>query len=347
MENALKSVVQVISNIVNVIKNLVGYVLGKVSWQELMESAGKLFREVGNFFAIINPIRYAYNLLMDSELTRHSFKELDKFTGGLLTDVTNLSDIAFRGMRGDAISKMELMRCAFAALKIAAVFSFGIGGALQINFTAAGGIVGSWFGNEICKHQTASNQGACKAAFAVVGAVTGSGIGNYLKDQAVVDTAFENVKDEASMREAERLAAEQAERTVFDSVYEAGQAEIKKQLSKEVVDQLEVICQRQNWAGDRECTVIGSIARDYIAKDPDKSLTQFLAEQAAELGVSLVLERVFPVESPEARAVRKEYVRRYYDVPYDVVYDEPQKSNAGALLALTAAGAGLLLLGAG
>lgn len=196
---AINQVVQIIGNIVKLIVQVVAAAFGIISWEAVGETLGEIARGVGNVLVLINPARMIYDVLMESRLTRHSFMELDKFTGGLITTAVNVSDLVGRGMRGDPISKEELIRDALLILQVAiVVFTGGAGLAIS---SAIGGMVG----REVCKHQ--ADKQTCmqliSAASLAAGAYVGGATLNEISD-TVLRSRITDVATLALVKECQR-----------------------------------------------------------------------------------------------------------------------------------------------
>lgn len=311
--SALTSVVNTIKQIGETIALIVRAVMGDVDWSEVFSSLGEIFQEIGNIMAVLNPARLVYNWLSEAPLTKHAFAELDKFTGGFITNVVNVSDLPWRAMRGDPISKREIL---LTIVTIIQVVGLVIGGPVAIAM-----FVGSMVGREVCKHQTQAKD-LCKASFQIVAAAFGQWT------VAAEEVTFQTLLQEASV----------------DYLRQRGIDEISVQAIR--------VCQEQNWVGDQECKIIGQVAANYIKNvtaDEEDQLPweEFLANEVARLGVEQLMLQWFPPESKEARAIK--WRIQYHDVivPYEVPGGIPNRNvSPGALLAL-AAGGMMLLIGAG
>jgi hypothetical protein len=353
LRKAVQSVVQIIGEVLKAVVQFIGACVGLVPWSEVLSSLAQVTKSISNLFIIINPSRYVFNVLNASELTRHSFQELDKFTGGMITDAVNISDLPFRALRGDAITKEELLRTALTAIKVAALITFGPGGA-ALNYAAAGALVGSWIGNEVCKYQEDKYKDACKVAFTAAGYITGGSYQQMLRDQAAVDAAYDRLAQEGASQgayEAANQAADRiADKAFSDYLTEAVVSEAQRRGQAEVVKGLTRMCEQQNWVGDRECRILGRVLENYINSPADMAWEDFLAQEAARLGVSLILEEIFPRDSKEGRAIRREYVRVYLDVPTPIDVSEPglvdQAPNPAGFLLIAGAAATILFMGA-
>lgn len=165
---ALEEIVHTIGQIGETIALVVRACLGQVSWQDVLGSLGKVFQDIGTAMVFLDPTRQAYNWLSTAPLTAHAFHELDKFTGGYITNIANLSDLPGRVLRGDAISTLELIKDAlFVITVVMMIVTFPEGLAVMLAMM---------LGRQVCSHQTEA-QGACMAAFQIAGLVVGDWAG--------------------------------------------------------------------------------------------------------------------------------------------------------------------------
>lgn len=177
--SALTEIVHTVEQIGRTISLIVEACLGNVSWNDVLGSLGKVFQDIGTAMVFLDPTRQAYNWLSKAPLTAHAFHELDKFTGGYLTTIANLSDLPGRVLRGDAISKYELIKDALFVIEVVVmIVTFPEGLALM---------VGMMVGRNVCSHQTEAKE-ACMAAFQIVGIAVGDWAGTG-------DTFFEALEN--------------------------------------------------------------------------------------------------------------------------------------------------------
>lgn len=115
---------QFLNNIGTVFSRL-GSEIQKIDWSQIGKNLGDWSHVVGNILTQINPVYLVWQGLSTNPITGHAFRELDKFTGGLLTSTTNVATLPSRVMRGDAISKKEIVEDALLGLKVASVVVSG------------------------------------------------------------------------------------------------------------------------------------------------------------------------------------------------------------------------------
>lgn len=351
----LDNIVQTVGQIVQAVFDVIAGIM-TLDWDRVVEGLGATVRGISNIAAQLNPMRIGHDVLTSVEWTKHSFNELDKFTGGMITNAVNVSDLPMRAARGDAISKAELLNTAIFGLQVAAIV---VGGPV-----AAGAMVGNMFGRELCKNVGNKEAvEACKVGVqivAVASAQYASSVydvswGGSMKDmltggskEVIYDSAGQVVSSGATdtlvqvqQNNLNALFLEQGNLTFYDYI-KTGTVELLNQrvveeATKEAIKQ----CQDGDWLGDRECAIIGQIASNYINAPPSKDWPTFLAEEAARLGVGLLVEQWFPEGSAEREAIK--YQLEYVTIPGQRVIIGKQESNLG-VFAMLAAGAGIMLM---
>lgn len=320
--DAITSVTDIVKNLGETIALVVRAAIGDVKWSEVFDSLGEVFQDVGNVIVVLNPDKLRTEFLTQSKLFSHAFSELDKFTGGMLTSQVNVSTLVYRAMRGDPISKRELLMDALFAIQVAGIIFAGPIG--------LGVAVGSMVGREVCKNQTQARD-ACLAAFMVLGAALGSygssatGLNwgsSYWNAGELSDAeaqAWLN-GDEAYAKFLENQAKEAAvasSKDFFVHLTAAGQ----KYLEQQGIDQLTVqavqLCQTNDVIGDRECEILGQVARDYVLSDEDTPWEEFLATEIAQIGAEELMLQWFPENSKEHQAIKRRWEIKYVDVPVD------------------------------
>lgn len=345
---ALNTIVQVVGQIIEVILKVITDVLNIIAWDKVFENLALVVREASNIAVQLNPTRLVYNFLAENPLTSHTFKELDKFTGGMITNLNNVSDLMYRAARGDAISKQELIKDAMFGLQVAALV---VGGP-----AAAGGLVGNMIGKEVCK-KAGDAKDACQIAVTVAAAATA----NYAADvygvnwglntgtEQLTDTSGQTVSTgttdtlvQAQQNNLNALFAESGTLNFSDylstTAYNVLQQRGVQEVSKRAIE----LCQQGQWVGDRECAILGQIAANYVNRPDGMDWPEFLAQEAARLGVSLLMEQWFPPNSPERRAI--EVVNN--TVPgQTIIYETKPKSSNGMLVLLAGGAAALLMIG--
>lgn len=112
-----------------VLRNFVNAVIEGIKhvFSEIAKIVSKIdWRKIAHIFMVeLNPLHIGYSLLSTNPITGHLFRELDKFTGGLFTSVESIATLGGRALRGDAISKKELISDAMFVCKVALVIVSG------------------------------------------------------------------------------------------------------------------------------------------------------------------------------------------------------------------------------
>lgn len=251
-----------------------------VNYDVARNAVGQIIRDASNVAVIMSPNRYYSEFLEQNPLTAHAFKELDKFSGGMLTSARNVSTLPYRAMRGDPIDKVELARDAIYGLQVLAIVTGG--GA------AIGAMLGNMVGREACKTiQHDDQKTACQLAFTIAGVVTGQSVGD------VLSTTGEGLEPDIFSDRFENHFTTAIEKTFNSKVVDAA--------SKVAV----VLCKTNQWAGPTECAVLGRIAADYARSGGKEDWLQFLAREAAQIGVGLLIAGAMPPNSPERVAIER------------------------------------------
>lgn len=336
IEGSLQSVIKVIEHIGETIALIVRAAFGDVSWDEVLNEMGKIFQDVGAVFIYLNPITMSYNWFSQSRLTAHAFNELDKFSGGMLTSGANVSSLVFRAMRGDPISKAELVGDLVFIIKVGLlVVTAGAAGV----WVAAGGFVGAAIGREVCKHQTEAVQ-ACQVTFAILGAALG-GWAEALSNATAEETAFlagdaayeDFLREQAAQgftaaEESAWLAGDQAYATYLNSAAGSGSTSLLAHLadaSSELLNKIgydmitqEAIkkCKQGQWVGGHECELLGRIAGKYLKAPEGTDWAEFLGREAVMIGAEELLLQWFPPASNEFQSIQQWQIK-YVDVPVE------------------------------
>ena len=113
--------------------------LSQIDWQNFFSEENLQFigQQLANVVLQINPAYIASQAFSTNPLTEHLYRELDNLTGGTLSTSMNVTTLPMRALRGDALSKEELLKDAIFALQIAVVVLSG-GTASSIVSTASG-----------------------------------------------------------------------------------------------------------------------------------------------------------------------------------------------------------------
>lgn len=324
--------------------------VGDVKWSEVSRSAGKVVRQVANVHVLMNPARFWAQVAQESTLTRQAFKDVDLFTGGMLTSGINVSDVVQRSIRGDAITKEELIRDAMFALQVLAAVATGGSGAAVV-----GGIIGTMVGQQVCSKQT-KMKNECMVAFQLLGTFLGSwgaGIEQAVAKASLNQATKDAVKLCASKgwagnKECEILGnlassyiTSKDPRTWEDFLLEEskkyGVTYAFNKATEIAIDN----CRKANWTGDKDCDAIGNMMSKYLLMpEPRKPWEDFVTEELASRGLESLVDKLLP--KPEViLPPEPSFDIVYADVPGQTVIYE-QKTNPALFLVL-AAGAALFL----
>lgn len=345
MGNILESVVQAIGALIQAVINIIGGVLSLIAWDRIFDNLGIFVRGYFNLVDQLNPARLWVSFLSTNEITSHTFSELDKFTGGMITSAANVSTLMARAGRGDAITKEELLKDAIFILQVASVI---IGGP-----AAAGGLVGSMVGREACKN-AGDGKEACQIAVTIVAAASANYAADYYgaawgpSGASTVDPSSQSgsVASDTLVttqrNNLNNLFIEGGVRDFSNYLTEGATQVLTQRGVQEATREAVSLCQSGGWAGDKECAILGQIASNYINAPVGVDWPTFLAQEAGRIGVSVLLEEWFPDGSPERRALQ--YQINYVDIPgQTIIVESKKKSNLG-VLALVASGAAALFL---
>lgn len=335
--HALEKTMQAIGKVGETIALIVRAIIGDVSWNEVLNELGSIFQDVGAIIVYLNPAVSSYEWLSTSRLSAHAFAELDKFTGGMITTATNVSSLVGRAMRGDPISKQELIAdIVFIIQVVLIVFT---GGA----WVAIGVMLGTMVGREVCKHQTEARD-ACLVAFQILGAAAGawgqalysSGFSaaeqeawlggdetyaKYLEDQA--KQGFSAAEENAWLNGKEAYAnyvqseARAGSTSFLSQLSRASEAYLNRVGIDQATQQAVRACQSGHWVGNNECAILGHVASDYLKSPANTSWPEFLGQEIVKVGAEQLMLQWFPPDSPEYRAIQDAWNIRYVTVPVD------------------------------
>ena len=351
LQGVLESTIAAISHIGETVALIIRAAIGDVSWTKVLDEMGVIFQDIGAVLVYINPVTFGYNWLKEAPLTSHAFNELDKFTGGLITTAANVSSLPGRALRGDPISKQELILDALLIITVVAIVYTGPVG--------LGVMLGTMVGRQVCSKQTEAKD-ACMVAFQIAGAASGSWV------SAATDVTWGTAAENASEYAAGEMSDAEAQAWLAGD--DAYQAFITTQEENIALSQTTAflphltaaaenylltagintatrraaeLCQAAHLLGSNECKILSQVAADYIKSPAEQDWEDFLGEEVARIGASQIMLQWFPPNSPEAASIKKWQIK-YVDMPADQTQN---KLDPKALL-LLAGGAALVLMGA-
>lgn len=321
--------VKLVTNVFSTIANIIGNILDAIGFTKLMLSIASgvksIVKSIANVLVKYSPDQFVVGVLERSQFSKHTFKELNKYTGGIFTTAANVSTLVARAAAGDTITKQELLRDAIFVLQVAAI-CFGAA-PLAV---ALGGIVGADLGNYACQgvSQGKNSQAVCKSAFTVVGVAAGTYYDGLptATDQALVNefnTSSENnledtqlnaeaeasgITDQAATSEASEAAAETTQVTLANPQFTqvlstSGQNYFTTQTINLATQTAIKACQKGQWVSQGACLILGQIANTYLQSGGNVDWPTFLAEELLKLGILSLAKSWFPVGSPEYNAI--------------------------------------------
>jgi len=121
-------------NSIEYVNKSISQQLSYIDWGQIGRNLGDAASVIANVLIQIDPEHASYMLFTTTDIggisTGHTFNEFNKVTGGLFTSVDNVWTLPSRVVRGDPISKAELVDDAMLLLKVAViVMTFGTAGA--------------------------------------------------------------------------------------------------------------------------------------------------------------------------------------------------------------------------
>ncbi len=165
----------------------------------IIKDVGKV---AGNVLKETNPLTITKNVMTSIPVLKDVYRETDKFTGGTITKLTNVSNLPAKALQGKPISKQELIEAVMVAAQVGAIVASG-GSASALIGAGAGALKNGPLGktsfgrnvlmfaeiagNAAALHSAASSQVAQQAGKTAADAAT----------QAVKDKAMAMAKTEA------------------------------------------------------------------------------------------------------------------------------------------------------
>lgn len=317
-------IVQTVANIIETIMQTIINVLNPV-FSAIEYGVAKVLKVYATFYMKFMSLRVYYDFLANAPLIGHPLKELDKFTGGMLTDGVNVSDLVYRVMRGDAIPKGELLKDALFVIKVAAIVFGGPYAWVAVLSGMVGNVACKTIGDKDVKT-------VCQAAFVIAGIAVGQYMSNadslaWLEDQGLtadesqaqidltnvynqdvasgaidtsVSTTAASVADQAAFDAFDATS----EKTFTDYLSDAEQKTLENQLTTYAVHDALILCAQNKWMSPDACRIVGQVGRDYINAPSDTDWATFFANEAVRLGVQQLALTWFPPGSKEHTALQ-------------------------------------------
>lgn len=191
--SAVESVVRrIVDATINLVKASLRLVVSLMTfdWDKIKEQFKEFGYALGEYLIATNVFVIYYDVMSELPHISSILREIDRFTGGLLTTTRNFNTLFGRALKGESISKEELMSYAVLAIQIAAIVLTGGGAAawvgLAANQLSQGSLGKTEFGRELLQ----------AIAIAATAYALGTGVQNAMSDYAV----------DVGMREGQELA---------------------------------------------------------------------------------------------------------------------------------------------
>jgi hypothetical protein len=131
VRNQMSGILDIFGDLFNVFKKIADQVkeVVKKSVRSIMKGLPgvlkKLQRLAGNMIVYMNPISNTLMLVGSWKVTANLTKQVDRYTGGMITDFTSISTLPGRVIKGNEIPKEELIRDALFCARVGAVVLSG------------------------------------------------------------------------------------------------------------------------------------------------------------------------------------------------------------------------------
>lgn len=373
--SALNDIVHAVEKIGETVALIVRACLGDANWSDVLDELGSVFQDIGGALILLSPSNQLFSWLSTSRLTAHAFHELDKFTGGDITTLKNLSTLPGRVLAGEPIATNELIKDALMVIEVVAIIlTFPEGLAVAVAMMV---------GKQVCSHQTEAKE-ACMLAFEIVGLAVGGWAADWAASgDTALEDEFENLSSDGSIEDAwlevgDDTISDTSDLDVYGDVgitddavaagadtaagssggivdtiapylEDAGQTVLTNEGITLITREANVLCQTNKWAGRNECQILSQVLNDYLKSDDDEDWVEFLADEIGKIGAEELMLQWFPHMSPEWIAINSKKPPVVNTVN---VVGVPQNStqyvtgvNPWTFL-LVAAGAATFLLGA-
>lgn len=198
-EEVAKAVTGSIQHIGNQIANikLPNLSLPQIRIPPIGEVVEGISKAAGNLLnSDLNPVKLFERTMKNTPVLKDIWRDVDSFTGGLLTSATNLNNLPSRALRGEGISQAEIMDAASFALKAGLLVVSGPVGSVAFNAALIGTAAGQLKKGPL-------GQTELGRALLSVGEVAGIA---YAAGSAVSNVAAQKVKEEATDRLTQEAA---------------------------------------------------------------------------------------------------------------------------------------------
>lgn len=238
----------------------------------------------GNVMRETNPLTITKNVMTKIPVLKDVYREVDKFTGGTITKLTNVSNLPAKALQGKPISKQELIEAAMVAAQIGAIVASG-GSASALIGAGAGALKNGPLGetsfgrNLLTFAEIAGNAAALSKAASA----------------QVAEQAGKKVALEAAKKTSSEIAMEAAQKAVKDKAMAMAKSEAEKEFQKRtgipvaLATNLYNVTSGKPFSAQTPKDVLKVVAEDQLKKmGLGDSVTQaILSNNAAQLGVMI------------------------------------------------------------
>ena len=315
-----KVVMKVLSFVFSLIKSFI-----RASIKLLSPVIKKLAYLAGSAMVYLNPISNSLRLLRSWKVTANLTKQVDRYTGGMITDYISVTSIPGRVVKGDKIPKEELIRDVLFAARVAAVVVSGGTATAIVGATA----------NQLQQGELGQSElGRVVLGIAqvvAVAAATGQAWQEVAKRQAV-NTAGEAAAQEAAQETA--LGRSEAGRLLISATLAGATASVNGTTAQAAVSDLAKSSSRQiairEIAEELNIPYADRIARglvDNIDKITDlNSLKEIVGDIDISKAVSSIqnavrrMPDVFDnLEMPDISKIASNVVREVSEAPQEII----------------------------
>lgn len=234
----------------------------------ILKDVGKV---AGNVLKETNPLTITKNVMTSIPVLKDVYREADKFTGGTITKLTNVTNLPAKALQGKPISKQELIEAAMVAAQVGAIVASG-GSASALIGAGAGALKNGPLGQ--------SSFGRNLLTFAEIA-------GNAAALHSAASSQLAN--------QAGKTAVDAASQAVKDKAMAMAKTEVEKEFQKRTGIPVSMVTKLYDVTSGKEFTaqtpkdILKVVAEDQLKKAGlGDSVTQaILTNNAAQLGVMI------------------------------------------------------------
>ena len=138
---------------------------------------------VGTAMKVANPWAFSNEFMRSNKITEDIFRETEKFTGGLLTQLETATDLPAKAVRGEAITEQDWINALDVGAKIAVIAASG-GSATSLIGVTSGQLQRGSLGKEDWTN-TLLKLGEVSSVAYLADSSVSKAVGDFAKDQAV------------------------------------------------------------------------------------------------------------------------------------------------------------------